>query len=117
MTTGYRPLFYSLLFLSLAFLFATQAHGMPVAKAETPITASAASHGNRTLQPRMIVEGMNNQGWIVGHWTDSKGEMHWFMMNPFMPIFSDVATHGAAHASGLTATPSGGLTLATDAGS
>lgn len=115
MTTGYRPLFYSLLFLSLVFLFATQAHGMSVAKAETPV-APAASHGTSAAQPHMIVEGMNNQGWIVGHWRDTKGEIHWFMMNPFMPVFSDVTTHGAPHASGLTATSSG-LNLATDAGS
>lgn len=114
MTTGYRSLFYSLLALSLVFLFATQVHGRDQTKlAATPVSFHRAKASG---QAHMIVEGMNNQGWIVGHWTDPKGETHWFLMNPFMPVFSDVSTHGAAHASGLTATPSGGLELATDAG-
>lgn len=113
MTTGYRSLFYSLLALSLVFLFATEVHGTDPVKMEPALVSF--KHIKLPAQPHMIVEGMNNQGWIVGHWTDTKGETHWFLMNPFMPVFSDVSTHGAAHASGLTATPSR-LELATDVG-
>jgi len=116
MTTGYRPLFLSLFVLSLIFLFATEVHGAS-GQLTQPVAPAVVHHTKIGLQPRMFVEGMNNQGWIVGHWTDGKGETHWFVMNPFMPIFSDVSTHGVPHASGLTASPAGELKLAVEAGS
>jgi hypothetical protein len=110
-----------LLFLSLAFLIATGVHASAAAGARhsgaAAARASSSMHPYRVaLEPRMYVEGINNQGWIVGHWTDTAGKTHWFLMNPFLPMFSDVANHGAAHVEGLTANESGGLAITTDVG-
>ena len=43
----------------------------------------------------MVVEGVTNQGWIVGRWFDHQGNSHWFVMNPFLPAFTDIANHGS----------------------
>jgi len=46
-----------------------------------------------SLRVPMIVDGITNQGWIVGRWMDAQGNSHWFLMNPFLPAFSDIANH------------------------
>jgi len=105
------------LFLSLSLLAASST----AAEAGNSGAAAAAQtkpgHLSRiALEPRMFVEGINNQGWIVGHWTDTGGKTHWFLMNPFLPMFSDVASHGAPHIKGLRTNETGGLSVATDVG-
>jgi hypothetical protein len=67
-------------------------------------------HGSQT----MTVEGINDQGWIVGRWTDSAGHSHRFLMNLFLPAFSDIANHGAAGVQVWTISDSGQLTMDTD---
>ncbi len=102
--------------LSLAFLLATNAKaGSPVAIAAMPqsvsvgTTAEPAPHSGKlhrfhgVVSPRMTVEGINDQGWIVGRWTDSQGIAHWFLLNPFLPAFSDISHHGTAKVEILTA--------------
>ena len=103
------------LFLSISLLaasgIAAEAGNSAQAKAghaAQPCRVAYAAH--------MFVEGINNQGWIVGHWIDTAGKTHWFVMNPFMPMFSDVASHGASHFEGVRSNESGGLTVATDVG-
>jgi hypothetical protein len=72
--------------------------------------AKPGRHGTQT----MIVEGINDQGWIVGRWTDSKGQSHRFLMNLFLPAFSDIANHGATSVQVWTVSDTGQLTLDTD---
>jgi len=69
--------------------------------------AKPGRHGTQT----MIVEGINDQGWIVGRWTDSKGQSHRFLMNLFLPAFSDIANHGAVSVQVWTISDTGQLTL------
>ena len=47
----------------------------------------------RLLPAGVIVDGINNQGWIIGHWTDRDGVSHVFLLNAFVPALSDVAVH------------------------
>jgi len=110
------------LFLSLA-LFATSGVAVQAANAKTvgdaavqARTGHVAHPYKMAYEPRMFVEGVNNQGWIVGHWTDNTGKTHWFVMNPFLPMFSDVANHGARHFTGLSTNDTGDLNIATDVG-
>ena len=72
--------------------------------------AKPAHKGTQT----MIVEGINDQGWIVGRWTDSAGHSHRFLMNLFLPAFSDIANHGATNVQVWTISDSGQLTVDTD---
>jgi hypothetical protein len=106
--------------LSLAVLFAADARagtpapfaGMPesvsVPSAQSPLAkgphAMLPYHG--TLAPGMTVEGINDQGWIIGHWTDANGMTHWFLLNPFLPTFSDISRHGQAQVQLFTASQS-----------
>ncbi len=46
----------------------------------------------------VVVDGINNEGWIVGHWTDKNGVSHIFLLNPFVPALSNVAVHDTAPA-------------------
>src|SRR5260221_14695569 len=103
------------LFLSLA-LFAVSGVAVEAASAKTAGDAAAQARTGHFVrsykiayEPRMFVEGINNQGWIVGHWTDTAGKTHWFVMNPFLPMFSDVANHGVRHFTGLSTNKTGGL--------
>ena len=75
-------------------------------------TAKAAPHGRRTQT--MIVEGINDQGWIVGRWTDSAGHSHRFLMNLFLPAFSDIANHGATNVQVWTISDNGEIAVAGD---
>jgi len=77
------------------------------------IDAAKAKPGRRGTQT-MIVEGINDQGWIVGRWTDSKGQSHRFLMNLFLPAFSDIANHGATSVQVWTISDTGQLTLDSD---
>src|SRR5215472_2455333 len=72
--------------------------------------AKPGRHGTQT----MIVEGINDQGWIVGRWTDSKGQSHRFLMNLFLPAFSDIANHGATNVQVWSISDNGQLTMDTD---
>jgi len=64
------------------------------ASGEIPLKASQSMHAYRgALRVPMIVDGITNQGWIVGRWLDPQGNSHWFLMNPFLPAFSDIANH------------------------
>jgi hypothetical protein len=57
-----------------------------------PVAASAKST-DRAMQTSMLVEGVNDQGWIVGRWVDASGTPHWFLMNPFLPAVSEALPH------------------------
>jgi hypothetical protein len=45
------------------------------------------------LPAGVIVDGINDQGWIIGHWIDRDGVNHVFLLNAFVPALSDVAVH------------------------
>lgn len=77
------------------------------------IDTAKAKLGRRGTQT-MTVEGINDQGWIVGRWTDSAGHSHRFLMNLFLPAFSDIANHGASSVQVWTISDSGHLTMDTD---
>lgn len=92
--------------LSFAFLFATASHAAPVSATPAKLSAAMVGAGDvawksgaslhayrQALRVPMIVEGVTNQGWIVGRWLDPKGNSHWFLMNPFLPAFTDIANH------------------------
>jgi hypothetical protein len=78
MRTGCR-----LFLFSLAVLFTTSA------SARSPVTNAEAPRGPDAVQTGTLLEGVNDQGWIAGRWTDAAGNSHWFLMNPFLPAFSD----------------------------
>ncbi len=42
------------------------------------------------LPPGVVVDGINNDGWIVGHWMDRNGVSHIFLLNPFVPALSNL---------------------------
>ena len=81
-----------------AFVLAAGIQSASAAGTETP-TASTVAPGQSlrayrdALRVPMIVEGVTNQGWIVGRWLDVQGNSHWFVMNPFLTAFSDIANH------------------------
>jgi hypothetical protein len=121
MNTGCRAVLFS-----VVFLFAAGA----ACAAETPSPASATSPGGAIANSAlgatfvdaskvqhvrrtqtMIVEGINDQGWIVGRWTDSKGQSHRFLMNLFLPAFSDIANHGATNVQIWTISDTGQVTM------
>jgi len=73
--------------------------------ATTYLGAAKAGHHGRPQT--MIVEGINDQGWIVGRWTDAAGRQHRFLMNLFLPAFSDISHHGAANVQVWTVSDTG----------
>ena len=75
--------------------------------------SKAARPGHRSTQT-MIVEGINDQGWIVGRWTDSAGHSHRFLMNMFLPAFTDIANHGATNVQVWSISDTGQLTTQPD---
>jgi hypothetical protein len=85
------------LFTSIAFAFAVLSPGASdgeLLQGDSHSTAAVAidhrssHHHSRAWEARTYVEGVNNQGWIAGHWTDQEGHVHWFLVNPFMPAVS-----------------------------
>jgi hypothetical protein len=64
------------------------------------VAASAKSTNNHpsAVQTSMLVEGVNDQGWIVGKWIDSAGNAHWVLMNPFLPAVSEALVPHATKA-------------------
>src|SRR5579872_5850481 len=121
MRTGSRSFLLSLALLVVAFTQA--AAGTPgkyencLAPEHVQASVPALHPFRLALQPQMIVEGINNEGWIVGRWTDSAGRPHWFLMNPFMPAFSDVAMHGMGHAQGVIINDTGDIRTSSTPGS
>lgn len=102
----------SILFALPLLIAANARAGTPAPIAGMPESVSVASapHAMRayhsTLAPGMVVEGVNDQGWIIGHWTDTSGMTHWFLLNPFLPTFTDISRHGQAKVQLLTASQS-----------
>jgi len=101
------------LLLSLPLLFSADANAgtpAPIAGMPESVSVQPAPHAmlpyHGTLAPGMIVEGINDQGWIIGHWTDANGMTHWFLLNPFLPTFTDISRHGQAKVQLLTASQS-----------
>ena len=76
-------------------------------------SSRAVKPGHRGTQT-MIVEGINDQGWIVGRWTDSAGHSHRFLMNLFLPAFTDIANHGATNVQVWSISDNGQLTMQPD---
>ena len=126
MMTGCRTFLYSMLFFLVAGAACAQdKNAMPtgVVTPSSGIVENAALGASfvDTAKPvgrrgsqTMIVEGINDQGWIVGRWTDQAGHSHRFLMNLFLPAFSDIANHGATNVQVWSISDSGQLTIEPD---
>jgi hypothetical protein len=83
------------LILGFALAFAGTAHAGGMANANGANASGTISvRGTARMLPAgVIVDGINDQGWIIGHWTDRDGVSHVFLLNAFVPALSNVAVH------------------------
>jgi hypothetical protein len=81
--------------VALALAGATRAEPVNGGDTGTRSASVVAIHRIQHAQipPGVVVDGVNNDGWIIGHWTDRNGVSHIFLLNPFVPALSNIAVH------------------------
>lgn len=63
------------------------------------------------------LEGINDNGLIVGQWLDSSGNTNSFLLDPGTNIFTDIVVSGASNVWASSINSSGAVALSSDAGS
>lgn len=63
------------------------------------------------------LEGINDNGLVVGQWVDSSGNTHSFLLDPGTNIFTDIVVSGATNVWAWSINSAGAVALSSDAGS
>ncbi|HEY2445185.1 MAG TPA: hypothetical protein VGI20_05540 [Rhizomicrobium sp.] len=63
------------------------------------------------------LEGINDNGLVVGQWVDSFGDIHSFLLDPTTNIFTDIKVSGATNVEAWAINTAGAVAVSTDIGS